>query len=112
MKCQRYRTADGWPGVHWEQVVPTGETLFSRRSELQWRFAVLLGVAVFGALVGMGLPVAWAALASLIAAFVVSSSEVMGALEARAGRGGGRPSENERMLEAEAKVTRYGRREE
>jgi hypothetical protein len=110
---QRYTTAEGWPGVRWEQVVPTGETLLSRRQELQWRFAVLLGLAVFGATLGVRFPVWWAAVASLAAALVLSSPEILRSVRI-GGNGAGRaqgPSENERVLEAEARVVRFARRE-
>lgn len=113
MKWQRYTTADGWPGVSWEQTVPTGETLFARRRELQWRCAVLVGLALFGAMLGVGLPLWAAAPASLAAAFVLSSPEILRSIQIGPnGAGSARgPSENERALDEEAKVIRFGRRE-
>jgi hypothetical protein len=112
MKASAYTTAEGWPGVHWEQVVPTGETLFSRRSELHWRFGVLVGLAALGMMLGVGLPLLWAITGSLIATLVVASPEIVQALPVPgAGPDGQRPSENERTLEVEARVVRYGRAE-
>jgi hypothetical protein len=113
VKWRRYATADGWPGVTWEQTVPTGETLFARRRELQWRCAVLVGLVLFGAMLGVGLPLWLAAPACLAAAFVLSSPEILRSIQIGAnGAGPARgPSENERALDEEAKVIRFGRQE-
>jgi hypothetical protein len=113
MKWRRYTTAEGWPGVHWEQAVPTGETLYARRHELHWRLGVLLGLVVLGLTLGIGLPLLWCVAAGLVAALVVASPELLVALPlpgpAQPGQG---PSESERVLEAEARVVRYVRREQ
>jgi hypothetical protein len=110
MTWRRYTTADGWPGIHWEQLVPTGETLFARRRELQARCAVLLGLALFGTLLGIGFPLIWSVTGSLVAGLVVASPEIARSLPVGVGEHTPRgPSEHERMLEAEAKVVRYGR---
>jgi hypothetical protein len=111
VKWQRYTTAEGWPGVHWEQLVPTGETLFSRRAELQWRFAILFGLAILGVTLGMGFPMAWAVPAGLVAALAVSAPEIVRwmPLGTNGGNSSQGPSENERTLEAQARVVRYAR---
>jgi hypothetical protein len=103
---ERYETADGLPGVAWEQKVPTGETELTRRRELQWRAGVLLGLGVFGGMMGAALPFSWALSAALLAALLVAALDVVGSAAP-----GLSSSQEERQLEEEAKVARLLRTE-
>jgi hypothetical protein len=47
VNIQRYETADGWPGVRWEQDVPSGWTWHSVIRLVSWGLGGVLGLVVF-----------------------------------------------------------------
>jgi hypothetical protein len=114
MQFQRYKTADGFPGVAWEQEVLTGETAYSRTRELQWKLAVLLGLVVFGAMLGAGSEFGTAVFGGIAAAVVVAAPEALRAMRLHipgATIGGFDKTAGERETERRWKVTRLYRRE-
>jgi hypothetical protein len=66
MNLERYTTADGWPGLRWEQEVPTGQTAFAVSRGRQFKIAGVAGLMLFVViLVSGGGPVAATLLALL-----------------------------------------------
>jgi hypothetical protein len=110
---QRYRTADGFPGVAWEQEVLTGETAYSRTSELRWKLAALCGLLVIGVTLGAGWDFGSALVGGLIALAFVGAPEAFRAMRLNvdgATVGGLAKTDAENEAERRWKVTRlYGR---
>lgn len=114
MQFQRYTTDQGFPGVTWEQEVPTGETEYSRTRELQWKLSVLAGLVVFGAMVGSGSEPGMAVAGGVITAVVLAAAEALRGMKVNVQGvtvGGFEKTEGEREAEQRWKVTRLYRRE-
>jgi hypothetical protein len=114
MRFQRYTTAEGFPGVAWEQEVPTGETEYSRTQELRWRLAILIGLVVFGAMLGAGSDLGTSLGVGVAAAFVVAAADGLRSMKFNIQGttvGGFEKTEHEREAERRWKVTRLYRSE-
>jgi hypothetical protein len=114
MLFKRYTTAEGFPGVAWEQEVPTGETEYSRTQELRWRLAVLIGLVVFGAMVGSGSELGPSFGVGVVAGLVVAGADSLRSMKFNIQGttvGGFEKTEYEREAERRWKVTRLYRRE-
>jgi hypothetical protein len=114
MQFQRYTTAEGFPGVAWEQEVPTGETEYSRTRELSWRLGVLIGLVAFGAMLGSGNDLGPALGVGVVVGFVVAGADSLRSIKFNIQGttvGGFEKTEAEREAERRWKVTRLYRRE-
>jgi hypothetical protein len=111
---QRYRTADGFPGIAWEQEVLTGETAYSRTSELRWKLAALCGLLVCGVMLGAGWDFGSGVIGGLIALALVGAPEAFRAMRLNvdgATVGGLAKTDAENEAERRWKVTRLYARE-
>ena len=114
MEFQRYTTKEGFPGVAWQQEVPTGESAYSRSRELQWKVALLVGLLVFGAILGAGSQLGTALFGGIAVAVVIAVPEMLRAMRLHipgATIGGSEKTEGEREAERRWRVTRLYRRE-
>jgi hypothetical protein len=113
MQFQRYVTTDGFPGVTWEQEVPTGETEYSRTHEMTWKLSLLAGLVVFGAMLGGGWDVGTALGVGVAVGLVIAAADNLRTMgfNIQGVTIEGRPkTEAERAVERRSKVTRlYGR---
>jgi hypothetical protein len=114
MQFQRYSTADGFPGVTWEQEVPTGETEYSRTQELKWKLSLLLGLVVSGGMLGSGSDLGTALFGGIAAGLVLAAAEGLRSMKFNiqgVAIGGHEKTEAERENERRWKVTRLYRGE-
>jgi hypothetical protein len=114
MQFQKYVTADGFPGVTWEQEVPTGETEYSRTQEITWKLSLLIGLLAFGAMLGGGWDLGTALGVGVAVGLVIAAADNLRTM--RFNIQGvtieGQPkTEAEREVERRSKVTRLYRRE-
>ena len=111
MNIQRYQaSSEGWPGVRWEQLVPSAETLASRRRRWRWRLAWVAGLAFGWGVWAYGDGVFSAVVAGLALTLVLLAPEAWRALSFDFGSAGStkplEPTEDERAARARAQVKR------
>ena len=114
MQFARYTTKDGFPGVAWEQEVPTGETEHTRTQELRWKLSLLLGLIVFGAMLGAGSELGTALGVGAFAGVVLAAADGLRSMKLNIQGvtvGGFEKTEAEREAERRWKVTRLYRHE-
>ena len=114
MQFQRYVTKDGFPGVTWEQEVPSGETEYSRTQEITWKLALLAGLLAFGAALGAGQALGPALGIGVAVGLVLAAADGLRSMKFNIQGttiGGFEKTQAEREAEQRWKVTRLYRRE-
>src|SRR5688572_10011812 len=114
MQFQRYVTKYGFPGVTWEQEVPSGETEYSRTQEITWKLSLLAGLLAFGAMLGAGQGLGPALGVGVAVGLVLAAAEGLRSTKFNIQGvtvGGYEKTEAEREVERRSRVTRIYRRE-
>lgn len=93
---ERYTTADGWPGVRWDQEVPTGESWYTRFQLVQQVAALVLGAGLMAWLWSSGVEFGWAAFWGVVVAFAIMAPEAFNRIGASLeGKGGSGPGKSD-----------------
>jgi hypothetical protein len=114
MQFQKYVTKDGFPGVTWEQEVPSGETQYTRTLELTWKLSLLAGLLAFGAALGAGQELGPALGIGAGVGLVLAAADGLRSMKFNIHGvtvGGYEKTESERKVLERAKLTRIYRRE-
>lgn len=114
MQFQKYVTADGFPGVTWEQEVPTGETEYTRTQEITWKLSLLIGLLAFGAMLGAGQGFGPALGVGVAVGLVIAAADSLRSVKLNiqgVSVGGYEKTQAERKVEERSRVTRIYRHE-